>query len=143
MKALDYRRLFETAPVLTVVLDRELRVVAASDAFLAATLTRREEILGQEIFRVFPTDPERPGFRGEPVARTLLERVLREGAPQRLTLQRYDVPRPAAAGGGFERRYWTALFSPLAVGDGVSHIACTVEDVTDRAHDAGLGPVVS
>src|SRR4051812_45049772 len=143
MEALDSRRLFETAPVLTLVLDRDLRVVAASDAFLAATMTRREAIVGQDLFRVFPTDPERPGFRGEKLARELLGRVLREGKPQRLSLQRYDVPRPAAAGGGFERRYWTALFSPFAGRDGVSHIVCTVEDVTDRGRDAGLATAVS
>jgi PAS domain S-box-containing protein len=143
MEALDYRRLFETAPGLTVILDRDLRIVAASDAFLAATMTRRETIVGQDLFRVFPTDPERPGFRGEHLARELLARVLREGTPQRLTLQRYDVPRPATAGGGFERRYWTALFAPFAGSDGVAHIVCTVEDVTDRGRDAGLATAVS
>src|SRR4051812_585821 len=143
MEALDYRRLFETAPVLTLVLDRDLRVVAASDAFLAATMTRREAIVGQDLLRVFPTEPERPGFRGEKLAHELLARVLREGTPQRLTLQRYDVPRPATAGGGFERRYWTALFAPFAGSEGVAHIVCTVEDVTDRGRDAGLATAVS
>ncbi|HYY62380.1 MAG TPA: ATP-binding protein [Burkholderiales bacterium] len=137
MAAPDYRRLFESAPVLSVVLDRDLRIVAASDAFLAATLHTRETIVGQPVFYIFPADPERRELHGPAVVRRLLRRALAKGKPQRLPLQRYDVPRPAAAGGGFERRYWNALFSPVAGPDGeVSHIICTVEDVTDRAREA-------
>ena len=143
MDALDYRRLFESAPVLAVVLDRGLRIVAASEAFLAATCTTREAIIGRPLFAVFPSDPAHPELSGEAVVSRLLERVLVERTPQPLALQRYDVPRPAGAGGGFERRYWHALFSPLAGPDGeVSHIVCTGEDVTDRAREARLRQVL-
>jgi PAS domain-containing protein len=38
----DFRALFEAAPGLYLVLDRELDIVAASDAYLAATMTKRE-----------------------------------------------------------------------------------------------------
>src|SRR3954469_13320139 len=78
MEALDYRGLFETAPVLTVVLDRDLRGVAAGDSFVAGTMRRREAIVVQDLFRVVPTDPELPGFRGEKLVHELLGRVLRE-----------------------------------------------------------------
>lgn len=43
----DFRALFEAAPGLYLVLDPELRIVAVSEAYLAATMTRREEILGR------------------------------------------------------------------------------------------------
>src|SRR5205814_10709968 len=114
------------------------RIVAASDAFLAAMLTTREAVIGEPVFGVFPSDPGHPAFSGEAAVRGLLERVLREGTVQRLALQRYDVPRPASAG-GFERRYWNAVFAPLpGPGGEVSHIVCTSEDVTDRAREAQL-----
>jgi PAS domain-containing protein len=50
----DFRALFEAAPSLFLVLDPDLRIVAASDAYLDATMTRREEIVGRAIFDVFP-----------------------------------------------------------------------------------------
>jgi PAS domain-containing protein len=54
----DFRTLFEAAPGLFLVLDPELRIVAASDAYLDATMTQREEIIGRGIFDVFPDNPE-------------------------------------------------------------------------------------
>jgi PAS domain-containing protein len=45
----DFRVLFESVPGLYLVLDPSLRIVAASDAYLRATLTRREEILGRDV----------------------------------------------------------------------------------------------
>ena len=134
MRGVDYQKLFETAPVPIVVLDRNLHVVAVNDAYLGATLTRREAMLGRGLFEALPPDPGQVHSQG--VVRGLLERVLAERAPQRLALQRYDVPRPK---GGYERRYWNAEFVPLFAPDGeVEHIRCTVEEVTDRARDARL-----
>jgi hypothetical protein len=44
----DYRAIFEAVPGLYLALDFGLSIVAASDAYLAATMTRREDILGRE-----------------------------------------------------------------------------------------------
>jgi PAS domain S-box-containing protein len=136
MDALDYRKLFESAPTPAVVLDRDLRVVAVNDAYLRATLTRREALVGRGLFDAFPGN-EQQAAAG--VIRRLLERALATRETQRLALQRYDVPRPAEEGGGLERRYWSAEFRPLPGADGeVALIYCIVEDVTDRARDARL-----
>ena len=132
MQVPDFKRLFEGSPLLSVVLDRNLRIVAASDAFLDATLTTRERVSGRGLFEVFPGAAEK-------VVRKLLERVLAEGKPQKLALQRYDVPRPAEEGGGLERRYWRADFLPLrGTAGAVEHIHCVVEDMTDPAREAGM-----
>src|SRR5687768_6000874 len=140
MAAPDYKQLFESSPVLSILLDRDFRIAAASDAFLTATMTTREAAVGKGALEVFPADPSRPQASGERVVRELLERVLAERRPQRLPLQRYDVPRPQAQGGGFERRYWTAQFMPLpGPGGEVAYIHCVVEDATDRARDERLG----
>src|SRR5579864_9563921 len=54
----DFRVLFESAPGMYLVLTPDFRIVAASDAYLHGTLTRREEIVGRVIFDVFPDDPK-------------------------------------------------------------------------------------
>src|SRR6185295_10783591 len=135
--------LFESAPALYSVLDRDFRTVAASDAYLRATMTRREDLIGKSVFDAFPPSPEDAGGAGRAAVREVLEEALREGTPRTLPLQRYDVRRPAERGGGFEKRYWTAQVTPLRGADGeVEHLLCTVEDVTDRARDAHLRKVM-
>jgi PAS domain S-box-containing protein len=143
MDAPDYKLLFDSAPGLYVVLDPQLRIVAASDAYLRATMTRRDEVLGKALFEVFPANTQDPHGNGESAVRQRLERVLAERTRQTLALQRYDL-RPPEASGKFVRRYWNAVFTPLPGPDGaVRHIWCVVEDVTDRAHDARLRKVLN
>jgi PAS domain-containing protein len=50
----DYKALFETAPGLYLVLDADLRIVDASDAFLRATMATRSAIAGRPVFEAFP-----------------------------------------------------------------------------------------
>src|SRR5215467_11017614 len=54
----DFKLLFESGPGLYLVLTKELRIVAVSDAYLRATMTRREAIIGRGLFEVFPDNPE-------------------------------------------------------------------------------------
>ena len=55
---IDFRLLFEYAPGLMLVLDPALHIVAVSEAYLAATMTSRAEIMGKYIFDVFPDNPD-------------------------------------------------------------------------------------
>lgn len=75
-QAPDFRTLFESARGLFLVLARDLSIVAASDAYLRATMTTREEILGRGIFEVFPDNPTDPAASGARNLRASLERVL-------------------------------------------------------------------
>ena len=54
----DYRALFESAPGLYLVLTADLTIIAASDAYLRATMTHRDDIVGRHIFDVFPDNPD-------------------------------------------------------------------------------------
>jgi len=49
-----FQVLFERSPGLLLVLDGEFRIVAVTDAYLAATMTRREALIGRGIFEAFP-----------------------------------------------------------------------------------------
>jgi signal transduction histidine kinase/ActR/RegA family two-component response regulator len=53
---LDYRSLFEAAPGPFVVLTPDQRIVAATDAYLRATMSTREKILDRRLADVFPAN---------------------------------------------------------------------------------------
>jgi len=76
---LHFRALFESAPGLYVVLrPDDYEILAASDAFLAATMTRREDIVGRGLFEVFPDNPAEPdadGVRNLTASLALLDAV--------------------------------------------------------------------
>ena len=131
-RPLDFRSLFESAPGLYLVLDPELVIVAVSDAYLRATMTRREDILGRGLFEVFPDNPDDPDATGVGNLRASLERVRRERVPDTMAVQQYDIRRPASEGGGFEVRYWSPLNTPVLAADGdLAYIIHRVEDVTE------------
>lgn len=128
----DFRLLFQAAPGLYLVLDPNLQIVAVSDAYLRATMTKRDEILGRGIFDVFPDNPEDPSATGVRNLRTSLERVLREKVPDAMAVQKYDIRRPESEGGAFEQRHWSPVNSPVLGPDNeVLYIIHRVEDVTE------------
>lgn len=128
----DFRALFESAPGLYLVLTPDLRIVAVSDAYLRATMTRRQEILGRDIFDVFPDNPQDPNATGVRNLRASLQRVLRHGSADAMAVQKYDIRRPEADGGGFEERYWSPVNSPVLGRDKqIEYIIHRVEDVTE------------
>ena len=128
----DFKKLFESAPGCYLVLDPDLQIIAASDAYLQATLTRRAGILGRNFFEVFPENPGDPSADAIGASRASFNRVLQSRVIDTMGLQRLDVRRPESEGGGFEVRYWSAVNSPVLDPDGsVAHIIHRVEDVTE------------
>jgi PAS domain-containing protein len=133
--ALDFRTLFESTPGLYLVLTRELTIVAVSNAYLRATMTTRDQILGRGIFEIFPDNPDDPDATGVRNLRASLERVLQFGRADVMAVQRYDVRRPEDPGGPFEHRYWSPFNTAVTGGDGkVAFIIHRVEDVTEFVH---------
>jgi signal transduction histidine kinase len=137
----DFRALFESAPGLYLVLTPELVIVAVSDAYARATMTKREEILGRHIFDVFPDNPDDPGADGVRNLRASLERVRQNRVADAMPVQKYDIRRPELEGGGFEERFWSPVNSPVRgpAGD-LAYIIHRVEDVTEfvRLKQAGV-----
>src|SRR5579859_4191211 len=128
---MDFQALFESAPGLYLVLDPDLNIVAVSQAYLSATMTKRAEILGRRLFDVFPDNPDDPTATGVANLRASLNRVKRELVPDTMAVQKYDIRRPDSEGGGFEVRYWSPLNVPVLGPDKkLSHIIHRVEDIT-------------
>jgi signal transduction histidine kinase len=125
----DFRALFEAAPGLYLALAPDLTIVAVSDAYLAATMTRRGAVLGRGLFDVFPDNPKEQGATGTRNLRASLQRVLATGQADAMAVQKYDIRRPD---GTFEERYWSPVNTPiLGPGGEVRFLLHRVEDVTD------------
>jgi len=128
----DFRVLFEASPGLYLVLNPDFVIVAANEAYLRATMTQRDEIIGRGIFEVFPDNPDDPAATGVSNLRASLQRVLQLRKPDTMAVQKYDVRRPVAEGGGFEERHWSPVNAPVLDTNGnVVWIIHRVEDVTE------------
>ena len=131
----NFQLLFEALPHLVLVLTPgpDFIMVAANEGRLRGTNTRREDCIGRSIFEVFGRNPDGQSEFGAGVLRASLERVVQTGKPDRMAITKYDIPRPASEGGGFEVRYWSPLNVPVLDDRGeVRYIIHQTEDVTDQ-----------
>lgn len=111
----DFRVLFESAPAPYLVLDLDFVIVAASDAYVRATRTRRADILGKPIFELCAAD----GVAG---LRASLQRVLDTTEADAMPVRRSSI----------EERYWRPINSPVLDADGkLAHLIHCLDDVTD------------
>lgn len=109
-------------------------IIAVSEAYLRATMTAREGILGRPLFEVFPDNPGEPGATGTGNLRASLARVAHHLAPDTMAVQKYGIPR--RDGMGFEERYWSPVNTPVVVDGRLRYIIHRVEDVTGFAKAA-------
>ena len=125
----DYGTLFESMPTLTLILSPDLHIIAATDTYLAATLTKREDLTGKYLFDTFPENPDDPSGKGMADLKASLNRVLQNKVTDIMGEIRYDIP---IGDGTFETRYWTPSNTPVLDKDGkLMHIVNQVSDVTD------------
>ncbi|QKG52382.1 PAS domain-containing protein [Hymenobacter sp. BRD67] len=128
----DLLAVFDALPGAYLLLSPALRIEAVSDAYLAATLTTRSQLIGQYMFEAFPDNPATPEARSVANLSASLQQVLKSGQPHQMALQHYDVPDPTTPG-AFVARYWEPLNSPVLDAQGmVSGIIHHVVNVTDR-----------
>src|SRR5713101_2576636 len=137
----DFQALFESAPGLYLVLAPDFKIVAASEAYLRATMTKRDEILGRGIFDVFPDNPDDPAATGVRNLRASLERVLQNRVSDTMAVQKYDIRRPESEGGEVEKKYRSSINSPgVGAEKEITYIIHRVEDVTEfvRLKEQGI-----
>jgi PAS domain S-box-containing protein len=135
----DLESLFESLPGLYLVLTPDLTIVAASDAYLKATLTTRETLIGRHLFEMFPDNPDDPETTAVANMQASIDRVFKNAAPDTMAIQKHDVRGPD---GVFEEHYWSPVNSPVFGADRrIQYIVHRVEEVTEfvrqRARPAG------
>jgi len=127
----DFQLIFRATPDLYLLLSPQLNIIEVNAAYLQATMVKRDDIIGRALFEVFPDNPDEPEATGTRNLRASLLRVLRDKKPDTMAVQKYDISRPQAQGGGFEERYWSPVNTPVLGSDQeVKYIIHRVEDVT-------------
>lgn len=130
----DLKRIIQACPGAYLVLSPLLTIAEVSDEYLAATKTARGDIVGKKLFDVFPDNPEDPSASGVEDLGNSLAQVIEHKVPHMMGIQKYDIPRPASEGGGFEERYWSPKNTPVLDDEGtILYIIHSVEDVTEHA----------
>ena len=123
-----YHALFAASPVPFMVLAPDapdFTIIAANDAYFAATLTTRESLVGRKLFDVFPHDPSRPGQLGSEALAISLNHVLTTRKTDAMERVRYDLVMPD---GGFEPHWWEAINAPML--DGAGEVSAIINQVT-------------
>ena len=110
------------------MLDPDLVIVAASDAYLRDTRTSRAGVVGRPLTAVFP---DRPDPRGIATLRASLDVVRSDQVADTIVVDRYDIPA-AGPGGEPDARYWSLVNVPvLGPERRLAYIIHWLDDVTD------------
>jgi PAS domain S-box-containing protein len=125
---LDLKTVFERLPNAFMILDRELRYVAANPAYLRLTGSKIEDLIGTYIFSAFPDDS--PNVR---MLEASFQRVLATGEVDELAALVYRVAR--APGLPPEERVWSARHTPFL--DETGKVAFIIQETTDITHLRG------
>lgn len=128
-----YAALFAASPAPVLILRPDapnFTIADVNDAYLAATMRTREDLVGRAMFDAFPDNPDDPAANGVSALRASLERVLVSPRFELMEVQKYDIVRPD---GKFEERWWKPANSPVVDDDGnVMAIIHHVGDVTSE-----------
>lgn len=136
----DLLTIFRSAPDLYLILNPQLEIIDASDAYIKATLVKRKDILGRHIFDVFPDNPDDKHATGTNNLGHSLQQVLKSKLADAMAVQQYDVRRSEDKSNRFEVRYWSPVNIPvLDKNNNIKFIIHRVEDVTDFVHLNELG----
>lgn len=113
----DYKTIFDVSPSAKLILapnPPEFTILDANQAYLDATHTKRESIIGKPLFVVFPPNP----FDSNSGERTKfsLETALATRQTHLLPGYRYDIPVPGTD--KYEECYWTTTNTPVADAQG-------------------------
>jgi PAS domain S-box-containing protein len=128
----DFEALFDATPSPLLVLSSTLHIVSVNQAYLQATKTTREDLLGRHMFDAFPDNPGDASANGVTKLRASLLRALHGKRADTMAIQKYDIQVPGPDGMVFEEHFWSPVNTPVLDAEGrVTHIIHRVEDVTD------------
>lgn len=130
---LDFQYIFESLAELYMILDLNLNIIDISNAYANATLIKRENVIGKNIFDIFPDNPDDKTADGVKQLKFSLMQVLNYKVASTMTMQKYDIPK--SDGSGFEVRYWSPRNTPVLDKEG--NLLCIIhraEDVTEFAY---------
>ncbi|OBF60863.1 histidine kinase [Mycobacterium sp. 852002-53434_SCH5985345] len=113
-----------------LLLDRDLRIRAASVAYEQVTLREHGELPGRYLFDAFPDNPNDPQANGTANLAASLEAVMRTRHAHDMRVQRYDVPDPDAPD-HFVPKVWSPTNAPLVDHGELVGVAHCVEEISE------------
>ena len=144
----DFKKIFETAPGLFLVLlpdAPDFTVVAVSEAYLKASGRKRSEIVGGSLFVAFSKDhpnPYNPLKNGDEALRNSLQRAMSSRVPDKMAEQTDGAHRSDENGFEQKAKFWSALNTPVFSDSGqVINVIHSVEDTSffDVNQKNGIG----
>ncbi len=122
----DIGAIFAAVPSPFMLIDRDLRIVWANDAYLAITGRDAETVIGRILAEEFPAEPDSVS---EQMLQASFTRVFETGETDHLPLIPYPI---TGADGKIEQRYWSATHTPiLGPGGRVDYLLQNTNDVTE------------
>ncbi|WP_114946775.1 PAS domain-containing protein [Microvirga calopogonii] len=121
-----YRGMFEGAPHPYLILSPTLRIAGVNEAYMSATLRRRDALVGFDMFDAFPDNPLDDEATGVRNLSASFERALTSIQRDVMPLQRYDIKGPD---GVWEVRYWSPVNWTIA--DDAGSVIAVVHHVID------------
>jgi len=128
--AVELAAAFDASPNAYMLLDVDLRIAGANQAYLDLTQQSREALMGRYVMEAFDAGGDTGNAR---MLRASFESVLRTGKADHIAVIHYAIPLPDAAGGTtYVDRYWSATHSPVTDASGVlKYILQHTTDITE------------
>jgi PAS domain S-box-containing protein len=134
-KNIDIHSVFNSVPGSYLVLASDIprfTILAASDAYLKATKTIRDEIIGKGVFEVFPDNPGDTTTNAVEFASASFTRVVKLKQEDVMGIRRHDIRLKTTEGEVFKVKFWRPVNYPVFGPDGeVAYILHHVEDITE------------
>jgi PAS domain S-box-containing protein len=117
---------FEASPNSYMVVDHDLRYVAANCAYCKTVQRRREDLIGRQVLELFPHDGAKPESCARPLVASF-RRVFETAQVDFLPVIHCRI----VVDGRDEDRYWSASHTPLLdAGGRVEHVLQHIVDIT-------------
>ena len=128
-----YKDIFNCSPATILVMDIDApyyTILDVNEAYLKATNSTREELVGKSVFGVFPANPTDEVSKN--IERTIFsfEQAIQTKEPHTMHNYRYDIP--VRGTDEFEERWWTTTNTPILDNAGeVIYFIHSPENVTE------------
>lgn len=131
----EFQSVFDNLPGMYLLLQPDAPVytiISANKAYIQATFTRKEHIVGKPVFTVFPDTPGIDTKESQQLLLNLFDEAIRLKQTNQVNELRYDIPLNDGTN-NFLQRYWRVINTPVLDEAGnVIQIINSVEDISDR-----------
>jgi len=109
-----YTEIFDNSPMAQLIIGTDspyYTILEVNKAYLRATNTKRDALIGNSVFTAFPANPTDPDAKNIEQAMFSFNKVIQTKKPHTMSNYRYDIPVPDTT--EFEERYWTTTNTPI------------------------------